>query len=150
MSLMIGNCSSSSPNYVNANMIGIAGVEPLLSVSQVRPPDSSTNLLFSIPATYDCLRPLIEIYTYKYQPLAASDQVASILSRSRDAISAGKYKEALSHAQPVYSQLKKSSYVCLVLLTSRNATETDHDICRSSCSTYVFLSPDGCPGFPTP
>lgn len=62
------------------------------------------------------------------QPLAASDQVPSILSQSRDAIFAGRFKEALKHAQPIYFQLFKSNYVSLastnrgsLALTNSNA-----------------------------
>lgn len=51
-----------SCNRIDANMLEITGVEQLLSVLQVRRLDWSTSLLSSIPPTYDCRCPSIEMY----------------------------------------------------------------------------------------
>ena len=46
-----------------------------------------------------------------FQPLAARHEVANRLSRSRDAILAGNFRQAWSSMQAVFSQLLMSNYV---------------------------------------
>lgn len=74
------------------------------------------------------------------QPLAARDQVATYLSRSRDAIFAGNFKEAWSNVQPICSQLWKSNYVRFVILAGGMLTpKLTTRPRRSSCSTSASL-----------